>query len=200
MHAGASLAILAALQNSPAIQPRPAPPVFVSSIYGLTFQTPPGSFYCPLPDDWRGSDHGTTVFLQSPEECGGAGYASSSRNYLRDVPLVSIYYGYAFGDGERSEASCKKAGRARLFGEPRPLCRKDKDGKVIISVTAGYMADSPAEAIVTLETTPNRLDQDIRRLVTLAASVRACSIVYYERGKKITMGSGIACPKDGGYF
>jgi len=200
MHAGSSLAILVALQNAPTIAPKPAPPIFVTSNYGLTFKAPPGSFYCPLPDGWVGSDHGTTVFLQSPEACGGAGYASSSRNFLGDVPRIEIYYGYWFADEERAPPPCDMAGRTKLLSEPRPLCREDKDTRVNIRVWARYMADSPAEVVVTLVTEPGRLDRDIATLITLTVSMRTCSFVWTEHGKKFATGTGPSCPEDGTHF
>ncbi len=201
MHAGASLAILAALQNAPTIAPKAAPPVFVTSIYGLTFKTPLGSFYCPLPDDWVGSDHGTVVFLESPGGCGGAGYPSSSRGFERNVPRIEIFYAYWMGEDEPSPPPCSKAGRTQLFSTPRPLCRDDQDGWVTITVSARYLADIPAKVNVTLVTEPSRLDQDIRKLIRLTSSMQPCSSVWTsDKGKKSVVGSGPRCPKDGEYF
>jgi hypothetical protein len=199
MHAAASLAILAALQTASTIAPKPAPPVFVTSNYGLTFKTPPGSFYCPLPDDWVGSDHGTVVFLASPGVCGGAGYASSSRNFLGDVPRIEIYYGYWFGDEERSPP-CNTAGTAKLLSEAHPLCREDKDARVNIRVWTRYMADSSAEVVVTLVTEPGRLHRDMATLITLTNSMRTCSFVWTEHGKKLATGKGPRCPQEGTHF
>jgi hypothetical protein len=195
------LATLVALQGVPAIAPKPAPPVFVTSIYGLTFKTPPASFYCPLPDDWVGSDHGTTVFLQSPGSCGGAGFPSSSRGFSRNVPRIDVFYAYWMGEDEPSPPPCPAAGRMQLFSELRPLCREDKDGWITVTVSARYTADIPAQVTVTLVTQPNRLDQDISKLISLTTSMRSCSSVWtFDKGKRSVVGNGPRCPKDGEYF
>ena len=72
-----------------------APPVYVSPNYNLSFRSPPGAYYCPLPKGWVGSDHGTILFLQRPARCGGAGYPSSSRGFEpAGLSRIDVYYGY----------------------------------------------------------------------------------------------------------
>lgn len=201
MRVGASFAILAALQGQPSVAPKSAPPVFVTSIYGLTFKTPPDAFYCPLPDDWVGSDHGMTVFLETPGECGGAGFPSSSRGFQRDVPRIEIFYAYWMEDDEPSPPPCPAAGRTLLFSQLRPLCREDQDGHVNVTVQARYMADISAQVVITLVTEPNRLDQDIGKLIALATSMRTCSSEWTsDKGKKSVVGTGPRCPRDEGFY
>ena len=80
------------------------------------------------------------------------------------------------------------------------MCQEKKDGWVSVTVSAGYMADSPAEVTITLETEAGRLAQDIGQLVTLAASMRTCAFLWSENGKKNMLGTGSLCPKDGEHF
>ena len=65
------------LREPPPTAPRRAVGDFTSSNYAITFKAPDYTYYCPLPDGWEGSDHGTILFLASPSACYGAGYPSS---------------------------------------------------------------------------------------------------------------------------
>jgi hypothetical protein len=62
--------------------PLPVPALYVTKNYGLMVRVPPRRTYCPLPADWVGSDHGTTVFLVPPADCAAtAGYPSTARSW-----------------------------------------------------------------------------------------------------------------------
>ena len=71
--------------------PRPTPSAFVSEQYGLTFRTPPTSTYCALPEDWVGSEYGTTIFLIPPKRCYGAGYPSSGRAFEGSASRIEVF-------------------------------------------------------------------------------------------------------------
>lgn len=193
----AALGLAAAISTSrpPGIfPPKPAPPVYASGNYALTFRASPTLTYCPLPDGWVGSDHGTTLFLVPPHECGGAGYASSSRAFSpSSTPRIEVYYGYAFDD-ERARP-CKAAGRLRFLGQTRPLCR-DRDGDMITMEARGsYQADEPAEASVRLVTSPRRLSIDMKALISLAKSLHPCRVP----DATPPLGTGAACPQAAWY-
>ena|SRR5215472_294217 len=49
--------------------PLPAPGLYVTSNYGLMAKIPKGLTYCPLPEGWEGSDHGTVLFIEPPSGC-----------------------------------------------------------------------------------------------------------------------------------
>ena len=116
-------------------QPRPAPPTYVSVIYGLTFPSPPGTTYCPLPDGWIGSDHGTILFLEPPTGCGDAGYPSSARGFVsRRTPRIQLYYGYVVRDDPVGQR-CPGPPVMEFLGRARPLCRSHDDGMVEVTVS-----------------------------------------------------------------
>lgn len=192
--------MLAALAAAAAIAPLPAPSVFVTSNYGLTFRTPPHAFHCPLSKDWVGSDHGTVVFLERPTACFGAGYPSSSRGYApEDLPRVDVFYAYWSED--LTAPPCSRAGQVRLMGRLRPVCR-ERIGKLVrLSSTARYKADIAAEATVSLVTTPARLDYDLAAFRIVAASMAACRADWKDdRGRPFTIGTGPPCPPNGRWF
>src|SRR5271156_6676533 len=83
--------ILAAVAVS---APTPAPSLYVTENYALTFRTPPHTTICALPDSWVGSDHGTVIFLAPPRSCGRPGFPSSSRGFRGNVPRIEVYYAY----------------------------------------------------------------------------------------------------------
>ena len=70
-----------------------------------------------------------------------------------------------------------------------------------VEVTGHYVADSTAEAIVTLVTTPLRLRDDIATFVAMAKTIRACTIPWQDaQGRTRIMGSGHPCPSKGGFY
>ena len=202
MSAAPVLTMLAALQQADAMPPVQAQGVYTTPNYNLTFQGPAGTTYCPLPSGWVGSDHGTTIFLTPPAACGGVGYPSSSRDFSpADTPRIDVYYGYAPDDDDVPQpASCDAVGRSRLLGQHRTLCRNRQNGLISISIQSTYSADAPAELVIRLTTTANRIKQDMETLVAFAASVRTCT-THWKRpnGRIETAGKGAPCP-EGGWF
>jgi len=202
MEIALALAAMLALQDPASIQAKPAPPTYSTPNYALTFHTPSGSSYCPLPADWVGSDHGTILFLSPPASCGGAGFPSSSRGFLPpNLPRIEIFYSY-WDEDEQTKPSCNVVGRAILLSKQRSLCKDSSDGMTTISITTHYEADSPAQLIITLVSAPNRLNRDLRSLVLLAYSVRTCSSHWKSSdGKKaFVIGTGPTCPANTKWF
>ncbi|HWE46562.1 MAG TPA: hypothetical protein VG407_11085 [Caulobacteraceae bacterium] len=185
-----------------AASPRPTPNAFVSEQYGLTFQTPSGSSYCALSDDWVGSDHGTVIFLTPPTRCYGTGYPSSGRGFDGDPSRIEVFYAYYTADeDEDTPPPCDQVGQVIFLGEVRPLCRTLSGQRAEVSVSARYEADIPAEAILTLVTSPDRLRNDLRKFETLLKSAMTCTATWRDnKGIFFKTGSGPACPNDARYF
>ena len=194
----AALAMAAAMIPPPAL----APSVYVTSNYALTFRSPPGAFYCPLPDDWVGSDHGTTLLLIQPTACGEVGYPSSGRAFTPEsTPRIEVYYGYWDAEDALAPGPCRQVGTASLMGGDQPLCRTDAEGFVVVKVTAHYEADIPAELDLTLVTTPARLARDLAAFRAMAGTARACAAAWKDdNGRPFTLGHGAPCPEDGRTF
>jgi hypothetical protein len=192
---------------APARRPLPAPPQFLTGLHALTFHSPAGSTYCPLPSDWVGSDHGTTLFLTPPARCGGAGFASGSRGWTgAGAARIDVYYGYWMGDDISGPKPCNRIGSVRLLGKDRPLCRRKEKG-VVIEASARFTGDSDSEVVLTLVTNPKRLAADLATLRTLAASARTCSGMGHsydlhgrEVGKPTPFGRGAPCPAGAKFF
>lgn len=181
--------------------PRSAPAAFVTEQYGLTFRTPPGSSYCALPDDWVGSDHGTVVFLTPPKRCHGAGYPSSGRGFDGAAPRIEVFYAYDADDLDQTPPPCEEVGAIAFLGELRQLCRTSSRRGVEISVSAKYLADVPALAILRLVTSPARLERDLQTFRVLLQSARTCTATWGDgKGATFTIGSGRPCPDDARYF
>lgn len=191
---------------APARRPFPAPAQFLTGLHALTFHSPAGSTYCPLPSDWVGADHGTTLFLTPPARCGGAGFASSSRGWDGAAARIDVYYGYWMGEDISEPPPCDRFGSIRLLGKDRPLCR-EKDKAVTLSVSARFTGESDSEIALTLVTTPKRLIADLATFRAMAASVRTCSGVSHsydhkgrESGKPYRFGRGAPCPAAARHF
>jgi len=182
-----------------AAPPRPAPALYATSNYALTFHAPPGTTYCPLPKHWVGSDHGTILFLEPPRDCAGAGYPSIGRGFTPDtVARIELYYGYATEDDPPSRPPCRKAGRLALLGRDRQLCRTDEGGMISLTAAAPYSAASAAEAVLTLRSRPDRLAGDLAVLRRFAAALRTCTATWPgRRGRRETFGSGPPCARSG---
>jgi hypothetical protein len=175
----------------------PTPQQFATAVHGLTFRTPVGASYCPLPADWIGSDHGTVVFLVKPHDCGGAGYPSSSRWFAPEsTPRIEIYYGYWLGEEETPLPTCSLSPFVRLLGERRPLCTAKIGAMVQQEVAAKYLDDSSAsEVVVTLITTQERLAHDTAVFQSLLRSMRTCVSTWLSAtGKPFKIGTGKTCP------
>jgi hypothetical protein len=196
--------MLAALMMAAAVTgaPQPAPPIFVSGNYALTFRSPADTTICPLAPDWVGSDHGTVIFLTPPHACGGAGYPSSSRGFSPEAPRLEVYYQYWLDDPDTPPPPCRHViGRVRFVRKLRPLCRIAQGGMLRISVSARYTADNPAWVEVAAVTTPLRLKTDLQALKALSASLRPCRASWSTSdGKSGTIGTGADCPADGKFF
>jgi hypothetical protein len=173
----------------PVVAPKPAPPVYATHNYALMFETPPGLTYCPLPKNWVGSDHGTTLFLVPPRRCGGAGLPSSSRWFEPNVRRIEVYYGYR-NDDAPAQRSCRMAGRLQFVGQMRPLCKGREGRMVTLEAWATYEASSPADVSLRLVTTSNRVGRDSVDLSKLAKSLRPCRV----QDASPPFGAGAPCP------
>ena len=173
--------------------PRPTPKRFTSHQYTITFPTPAGLSYCPLPLKWIGSDHGTILFLARPRLCDGAGYASSERGFdPATVPHIEVYYGYQVGDG--TPEPCRKVGTVRLLGRDRAVCAGRRGGMETRFVQALYSAGGTGGEIwLTLGTTKARFQRDYAVFVQLVQSIRTCRSSIVVKGKTSWFGDGPAC-------
>lgn len=189
-----------------AAPPRPAPRVYATANYGLTFRSPPGATYCPLPRNWIGSDHGTVLFLENPGNCGGAGYPSSSRNFERNAARIELYYGFVTWDNPAPLPRC--AGAIVPFaGSRRPICLRRNGAAAEAELHAYYPLgppgrggeNAPSEAILRLVTRPDRLARDLVAFRRLAASVRTCSARWPAMSgrRPSVVGVGPRCPRVG---
>lgn len=202
--------LLASAPPAEEVRPRPAPLAYKTGQYGLTFRVPRGTTYCPLPADWIGSDHGTTIFLEPPRRCDGAGYPSSSRGYGPEtVARIHLYYGYLSGDEEEeAEPPCDRRSSLPFLGAAQPVCGEESEGFVQLRVRSEYVAEPHArygplraEAILTLVTRPERLARDRVVFERIAASMRTCSTVHRADGEAPhTTGVGPRCPAEAVWF
>jgi len=183
------------------MRPLPTKGDYATGNYGLTFVPPDQANYCPLPNDWVGSDHGTVVFLEPPRNCYGAGYPSSARGFEpADVPRIEIFYGYDLSEDEDEAKShpCKMMGTATLFGKKTNLCRGKWKRMATANVEGKYMADEPAMLSATLVAKRSDLIRYLPQFIALVASIRTCSeewkIEGADGGKTFIIGQGPRCP------
>ena len=178
--------------------PRLAPAQYTTHNFGLTFRVPREATYCPLPKNWVGSDHGTTVFLEAPRRCGGVGYPSSSRWFEpRSLARMELFYAYWMGEDEPPDGPCHKVGSTIFLGARRAVCEERKGGSVIRTIKARYFADEEAQAILILITRAARLQSDMETFRATAASFRTCKLVWHAPKGTFTMGHGAPCPRSG---
>lgn len=184
--------------------PHPTPRAFVSEQYGLTFRTPPHSFFCGLPADWAGSDHGTIIFLARPKRCFGAGYPSSGRGFSGDPSRIEVFYAYDVAEDESGEKPprCHEIARATFINSVRPLCSAPSSRGVQVSVSAKYTAGESDEAELTLVTSRARLKADLIAFRNLLQSARTCTATWHDDrgGKPFNTGAGPPCPGDARFF
>jgi hypothetical protein len=167
---------------SPDVRPLPAPPKYASPNYAIAFDVPRDTTYCPLPRNWVGSDHGTTIFFTPPKLCGGAGYPSSARGFEpAQTPRIEIYYQYDLGETE--QGPCRAAGSARLLGHQEALCRSQSDGLETLTIHGTYKADIAAEVYLTLVAPAKDEPRYIKPFLALVASVHTCKAVWTDDGK-----------------
>ena len=189
-------------------EPSPTPPKratgdFTSTNYAITFKAPENAFYCPLPKDWVGSDHGTVVFLAPPKACYGAGYPSSGRGFEPgDLPRIEVFYAYDLDDPESGHKPppCNAAGTTLLFGKAASLCQETKDGLTIITADGRYTADQPALLSATLVVSAADAPRFLPTFKAVLASIHPCRDKWEaadEHGKTLKsgyIGHGPACP------
>jgi hypothetical protein len=202
---GFLLCLAAAPIPGDAVPPRPSPHLYATANYGLTFRSPPGTTYCPLPRDWVGSDHGTVLFLERPRSCGGTGYPSSSRNFEPAVARIELYYGFVARDDPAPLPRCAGA-RIPFAGARRPICIRRQGNAVEAESHAYYALDppghhgnSPSEAIMRLVTRPDRLGRDLALFRRFATTVRTCTAHWPAMNgyPSSTVGVGRRCPNVG---
>jgi hypothetical protein len=105
------------------------------------------------------------------------------------------------GEDEPSPLPCRRVGTIRFLAAARPLCEEQEDGLVRRSVTARYMADIQAEAVLTLVTRPGRLAADMAAFAAAAASMRTCTTSFRNTdGSAFTIGTGAPCPEEARWF
>ena len=185
------------LQTPKPSDPQQVPGEYVTGNYGLIFQPPQKSFFCPLPKDWVGSDHGTFLFLKRPTACYGAGYPSSSRGFEPPTTArIEVYYGYAPEPDEEKPQACKVAGTAMLFGKKVSLCKREWQGMTAISASGRYTADAPAEFSATLVALPADQKAYMPMFLSFLASVHACDAGWTDSRTGKHMGfRGARCPR-----
>jgi hypothetical protein len=182
--------------------PKPAPPIYVTHNHGIRADIPAGLTYCPLPSDWMGSDHGTTLYLVPPRRCGRTtAYPSTNRRVSNPVPSIDLYYGFNVAEINRRDAHsspprtsaeyvnawCEKPSQAipvglTLLGAPALGCRHDQGSNVVIELMAVYSWQNSEsdvrperELVVTLSTTKERIEKDLRTFGLFAAGIRLCT-------------------------
>lgn len=163
--------------------PRPAPPLYVTNNYGLMAEIPRGLTYCPLPDAWVGSDHGTVLFLEPPSACiPSQSYPSSSRPTTEFAPAIALYYAYNSAEvgtsteyaRQSSDKPCLRIPPSlMLLGRPAVGCRHDEGDRVDIVLAALYWSGG-AGVVVTLSTTRKRLSRDLPVLSKVASVISVC--------------------------
>jgi hypothetical protein len=179
--------------------PRRTRPVFASDQYGLMVQVPDGLYYCAIPPDWVGSDHGRAFYIEPPAACDTtAGYVLSS--VAEAIPTLELYYGYnvvehdfddgrgereAEEDAEVARQHCEQPERlagVTLLGRPAVGCRTEERGRVTVSAVALYEAEHAvgreplnAQLVVSLTTDTARLVKDWAAFVAFAAGVAQCT-------------------------
>lgn len=188
--------------DSPA--PRLAPSQFATGQYGLTFRVPRGATYCPLPNDWVGSDHGTTIFFERPRRCLGAGYPSSGRGFEPEkLARFELFYSYWMGEDEPPDPACHRVGQTIFLGTKRPICEERSHGMITFTVSARYFTDIEAEAYFSLVTRPERVPRDLVAFRSAARSFRTCSALWHDsnhKKKDFTTGRGPRCPRASRWF
>lgn len=156
------------------VPPLPAPPLYVTHNHGLAITIPRGLTYCPLPDDWVGSDHGVELYLVPPLSCGRAGLPSSDRDAAPERPAFEIFYEINTSDYVDSRY-CHATVAVRVFEREVQACRR-RDGEwITVEAGAGYTVDHERhDLVLTLRTTKSRYAADLFRFRAFAIGVRTC--------------------------
>ena len=90
----AALAMMAA-----APPPRPPPSVYMTPNHGLLMRVPPRLSYCPLPDGWMGTDHGTKSLSQAACACDAP-----------EAPHISVHYELNVAEMTRADGTERHRG------------------------------------------------------------------------------------------
>jgi hypothetical protein len=200
------LALFAALlpssiaHASAAVRPLPTPPKYASANYAVAFDVPRNTTYCPLPADWVGSDHGTTIFLTPPKLCGGAGYPSSARGFEpARTPRIEVFYAYEVEDS--APDPCRVAGHARLLGRREALCLSEQDGLETFTAGGTYKADETVQIYLSLVAPAKDRQRYMKPFLALVASVHACRSTWTgSRAPKKSWSTGHGPPCDAKWF
>jgi len=175
--------------------PRSAVGVFASANYAVTFLAPEDAFYCPIPNDWTGSDHGTTIFLERPVACYRPGYPSSSRGFEPDVPRIEVFYGLDVVDAKDAARPCRGVEKVRLLGAFHDLCKTADPARIVLSVSAKYTSFDASELDISLVTTQARLSHDLHLFRDFLTTVSTCKDSDDRlKGSLSTWGKGRPCP------
>ncbi len=158
---------------------QPAHGRYASQSYALAFPSLRGTWTCPIPPDWTGSDHGTILFLTPPVRCYGIGFPSIARGFEPGTtPRIEVYYDRTFiDDGIRplTARSCRRIATAHLFGSERPVCAmKAKVGLKTVRIASLYHQEE-YEVELRLVTTPARYRRDFATLQLLASVIGTCN-------------------------
>jgi len=207
--AGLAAAAIAAAET----RPRSAPSLFNAGEYALTFHVPKGATYCPHPQNWVGTNHGTRIFLKPPGRCVDADDPSIVQGFApHTTPRIEVYYWYdVLPDQERAPApACRPVASTTFLGRSTLVCR-DADwdlprGMIALTVSGKYEADVAAEAAVTLITTSERQERDLATFLAVVRSVRPCRQTMISKdlaGRTVStehIGHGPVCPSAGRWF
>jgi hypothetical protein len=209
-------------QDSKQIRPLRARWRFASYQYGIAVRVPPGLYYCPIPEDWVGADHGRSLYLTPPTRCDStAGYVLGPVG--EQLPRIDLYYAYNVGEGDYPDGSrpprtaaelaqrdCARPHRLRdvtLLGQPALACEERHDAAIDIVVSTTYdlepraERDSPdAQLSITLVTTPARLASDRATFNSFVRNVYQCKAQWGSGDKSFWIGAAPgrpACPRNG---
>jgi hypothetical protein len=208
-------------QDSKELRPLRARSRFATYQYGIAVRVPAGLYYCPIPEDWVGADHGRSLYLIPPTRCDStAGYVLGPVS--EPLPRIDLYYSYnvaeaEYPDGERPARTaaelmrqdCARPRRLRdvtLLGQPALACEKRHDAEIDVVVSTPYdlepraEGDSPdAQLSVTLVTTPARIASDRATFNAFVRNVYQCAAQWDSGKKSFWVGAAPArpaCPRN----
>jgi hypothetical protein len=104
------------------------------------------------------------------------------------------------GEDEPPNGPCHRVGSVTFLGASRAVCEERKKGFVIRSVKARYFADTEAEAVLTLVTRPERLQNDMDAFKVTATSFRTCKSIWHGNKGQFTIGHGPLCSRLSRWF
>jgi hypothetical protein len=199
------------------LEPQPARSRFASYQYGIAVQVPTGLYYCSIPEDWVGADHGRTLYLTLPKQCDRtAGFVLGP--VAEELPRIELYYGYnvaeaQYSDGlrpartatELARQGCSRPRRfpdVRLLGRPAVGCEGQHGTAVEVSASATYdlehrAGSSSPDAMVSisLTTTRARLASDRLTFNSFVRSVYQCATQWRSGDKTFWIGAAPGRPE-----